>query len=227
MDLATLQAFEAEVERQVPGFRLAYKDESWSQKLLGKLMSPFNSGYLTSFTTTLGKTVYFPSREFYTRTPYHSFSILAHELVHLRDDQKHGLWFGVSYLMPQILFVPFLLAALLGLIWSAWSLLLLVPALACLAPWPAPWRAHWEGRGYAMTMAVTFWAWGSIMSNQKESIAKNFYGPNYFHMVWGKDKAMKLLEEKETLIVNGTLAQEEPYASVLAFMQNHGIRGGS
>ena len=50
------------IRRQVPGFKLAYKDESLFMKLLGVLTYPFNQRFMDGFITTIGTTVYFPDR---------------------------------------------------------------------------------------------------------------------------------------------------------------------
>ena len=42
--------------------RIAFKDESFLMKLLGFLLF-FTKEFMTRFTTTIGNTVYFPSRE--------------------------------------------------------------------------------------------------------------------------------------------------------------------
>lgn len=223
MNLKQVDQFLKVIEQQVPGFRLTFKDETLLHKVLGWLLKPFNPRYMTNFTTTLGKTVSFPSRTWYEENPSRAFSILAHELVHLVDYQTHGVWFSLSYLLPQLLALPLLLAGVLGLVWSWWGLLPLVLGLLCLIPFPAPWRAKWEGRGYAMSMAVTYWASGAIPGAQKEMIAHNFYGPSYYFMMWSKSASMALLQEKEVAIVTHTLETEPVYALVREFMRENGL----
>ncbi len=223
MDLKQVESFQKVIEQQIPGFRLKFKDESTSQKVLGLILRPFNPRYMTNFTTTLGKFVYFPSRAWYVENPSRAFSILAHELVHLVDYANHGLWFSASYLLPQLLALPLLLLGGLGLIWSWWGFVPLVLGLLCLIPFPSQWRSNWEGRGYAMSMAVTFWASGSIPGAQKEMIAKNFYGPSYYFMKWSKADAMGVLADKEAQIYAHTLESEPVYAIVLQFMRENGL----
>lgn len=223
MDLSQVTLFEKRIEEHVPGFKVIFKDESTLHRVIGFVTKPFNPKYMTNFTTTLGKTVSFPSRAWMESNPLRAFSILAHEFVHLADYQKHGVWFSLSYLLPQLLALPLFLLGGLGLLWTSWSLLLLVLGGLCLAPWPSPWRSRWEARGYAMSMAVTFWSTGAIPGAQKTLIAKNFYGPSYYYMTWGEDKALTLLNEKEEVVLRHIIEDEDVYFVVQAFMQEQGL----
>jgi hypothetical protein len=103
MDLATLREFEDVVRKLVPGFRIAYKDETPFQKLLGFFARPFNNGYMSRYTTTFYPVVYFPSKTDYETNIRGSFVVLAHEFIHLLDSAKHPVWFRLSYSLPQIL----------------------------------------------------------------------------------------------------------------------------
>lgn len=110
MDLSTLHAFEDHVRTYVPKFRVAFKDESVVQRILGFFVYPFNQQFMTNYTTTFYPVVYFPSRAAYEGSPDNSFSVLAHEMVHLLDTIRYPFWFRVSYALPQ-LFAVALLAA--------------------------------------------------------------------------------------------------------------------
>lgn len=104
-DLKALQDFEAVVSSKIPKFQVKFKDQSWFMKALGFLVYPFNPNFLKGYTTTIGKTVYFPSKANYEANPWKSFTVLAHEFVHLWDEVKHPLTFKISYLFPQVLAV--------------------------------------------------------------------------------------------------------------------------
>jgi len=224
MDLADLRAFEADTASVVPGFQLAWKDQSSFQKLLGAIMKPFNPNFMTSYTTTFYPKVFFPTKERYEGNPDSSFTTLAHERVHLLDTKASPLWFRLSYVYPQVLSVPLLLAGgVLAFFFGWWSLIAFGLGLACLAPWPAPGRVHWEQRGYAMTMAVTFWLTGDIPFARKDSIRKQFLTMAYFKMAWSTKAIDKWLSDTETSIRNGTLAANDPvYGDVLKFLQSRG-----
>lgn len=121
MDLRVLREFEAMVAREVPGFEVKFKDSSMWMKVIEFLVHPFNPKF-SLYTTTVGKTVYFPSRARYEGDPTHSMRTLAHEFVHLYDGKTNKL-FQVSYLFPQVV----ALVPVLGFALLAWMHLWLVP----------------------------------------------------------------------------------------------------
>ncbi len=112
VDLATLLAFEAKIRERIPGFSVRFKDESWLQKVLGFVSYPFNPKFMSFYTTTLGNTVWFPTRAFYEEQPRSSFGVLAHELVHLEDERTMGLLMPLGIIFPQVLGLIPLLAYL-------------------------------------------------------------------------------------------------------------------
>jgi hypothetical protein len=155
------------------GVTVRYKNESWLMKLIGALMF-FNRDFMRGFVTTIGETVYFPTREGVANNYHHSWSVLAHECVHANDYRENKALFMLGYVMPQGLA---LLALLAPVLWSWWPLL----ALVCLLPLPAPWRKESEMRGYAMSMAVIFWYGRSgIPQAEKARIAESFTGSEYY-----------------------------------------------
>ena len=114
MDLTILQKFEETIRKDIPDFKIVYKDQSKFMKLLGFLVYPFNPQFMDMFTTTIGNTIYFPTATSYTKSVASSLSILAHEYVHLYDSKPRSLWFKLSYLFPQILVVlPLIVTPLL------------------------------------------------------------------------------------------------------------------
>lgn len=155
--------------------KVRYKDESWLMKLIGKLMF-YNPDFSTHFITTLGETVYFPSRS-EVETDYQiAWEVLSHEAVHVEDyrNSKPKFLFMLKYMMPQILAVFALLAPVL---WSWWPLL----ALVFLLPLPAPWRRDIEMRGYAMSMAVWYWySRSGIPQALKSETVDHFTGAEYY-----------------------------------------------
>ena len=160
------------------GVKIRFKDESPFMQLCGKLAF-FNPSFMTSITTTIGDTIYFPSHKWLEESYGRAWRVLCHELVHVVDYRKQGKagWlFGGMYTMPQGLAA----LALLGLPLQSWWFLLF---LLLLAPLPAPWRKAAEMRGYAMSMAVRYWTFGGgIPQDLKEHITLNFVGPKYYFM---------------------------------------------
>jgi len=192
----TLQAV---IKKRVPKFKIKYKDESKWQKFIGKIAF-FNKGYMTDYTTTLGSTVYFPSREFVRESNMRAFKILAHEYVHILDRQKLPIVFELLYVFPQFLSM-FSLLAILSFFFGMWWLLSLV-ALLALLPWPAVGRTSIEMRGYAMNIAINIWRHGHLSANTKKWLTETFTGSNYYYM-WPYEDAVRLMiEDEEALVYN-------------------------
>ncbi len=222
MTLEKLLEFEAEIRKVIPKFEIRFKDESKLQKFLGLLVWLFNREYMTRYTTTLYPVVWFPSRAFYESRPKVSFTILAHELVHLLDTQKHPFWFRVSYLFPQVLALPAFLAIIpTAIVAGLWALLPLGIALVLLAPWPAPWRSFWEYRGYGMNLAVFQWSSSVAMEEMRDAIAGHFVTAGYYFMCWSRQTATAKLTEYVTAAREGALQQQEPYKQVYEFLSSN------
>lgn len=91
---------ESRLRAELPGFRIAYKDESRWQRAIATLVHPFNRRYLSDYTTVLGRTVWMPSRDWRARqSPYALVALLRHEAVHLRDMRRFPLIFPLTYVL--------------------------------------------------------------------------------------------------------------------------------
>lgn len=162
---------------EAPGFSLKFKNETALMRVLGALMF-FNPSFMTEYTTTIGRTVYFPSKQYVLDNQSTAFEILAHELVHMVDE-KSDKAYKIKYLFPQVLSILAFLSVFAFA--SSWALLFLIFLLALL-PLPAPWRKATELRGYTMSLAMLHWTGDSIDSNAVEYYAKQFTGPAYYFM---------------------------------------------
>ena len=98
------------IRKNIPGFKLGYKNESLLMRLLGVLTYPFNQAFMDGFITTIGTTVYFPSREHLTSRGDAAAEVLAHEFVHMWDSNRQWFRYNIGYLSPQIFFIPLLVA---------------------------------------------------------------------------------------------------------------------
>ena len=224
MDLQDLHAFESDIRTQVPGFQVAWKDTSWLQKLIGWILFPFNSTYMVNFVTTFYPTVYFPTQFEYEESPLNSFIVLAHERVHLLDTKASPFWFRFSYLLPQILFATLFPAGLVSVFFSWWvGCILFALATLSVLPWPSPWRTYWEKRGYAMTLAATYWTTGSLPSDLGPFILTNFLGWFYYKMSWSQSDMDRWLKDTSLSALNGTLAKDPIYGDVLSFLRSRGL----
>ena len=188
----------------------------------------FNKAFMTNFVTTIGYTVYFPSKEYIYNHNY-SLVTLAHEYRHAMDANKiTRVLFALLYLMPQILAVPSIIATLvlifhfiLGLTWSWWMLSIILPILFLL-PLPAYFRMKYEFYGYSMslfTLNELYKEQNLSIQNRKdllndfvEKYNKHFTGSNYYYM-WPfgvKDKLQKVVNRilSEEIISEDKIYQE-------------------
>lgn len=207
------------VKKEIPGFEVRYKNEHLSSKVLGVLAWIFNRRYMTDYTTTRYPHVYFPSRDFVKKSPTTAVKILAHELVHLVDRKRKGIWFSLSYALPQLAALVFLLVPITVAFVQPWwvALLTAIPALVCATPLPAYWRMQAELRGYSMSMAVNFWRYGSVTDDTMKWIAEEFTGWSYYKM-WPYEKDMtRRLAEALSRIEKNQLGS--PYFEVRKFVK--------
>lgn len=164
---------------EVPEFRIEFKEDSKLMHFLSLLLF-FNRGFMDKYITTLGSTIYFPTRAGFLAQQYSYVEVLAHELVHMKESSHRGrLQYSVSYLFPQILALLSLLTCLAPL--NPWFLLCLC-FLVFLAPIPSVSRCNIELNGYTMSLAVVFWRTGVITDADLDWTASQFTGPAYYWM---------------------------------------------
>ncbi len=185
-----------EAKLDFPKLDIKYKNESLFMKIIGKILF-FNKDFMTSYTTTIGNAVYYPSNTFTKSRPISSIIVLLHELVHIYDANKLSLpLFGCLYLFPQILV---LLA--LPLLFIKWKLFLF--SLLLILPIPAYFRMNFEKRAYLVSLYSLYRLSNKLNFNinldeQNETFLKNFKNKNYYWM-WpfsGLDKEFDLATEK-------------------------------
>ena len=217
-DKEILDELVATIKARLPKFDVKYKDESLFQRFLGFIMF-FNRAYMTQYTTTMFGKVYFISRAWVEANPKQAWKILAHEYVHLLDDDDHPVMFTLSYAFPQISALGALAA--LGAFWTPWALVALVFLLA-LAPWGSKGRTKAEMRGYAMSMTVNYWRYGSISQGTKDHVMSSFWGPNYYYMCRDKTYVEMEVNTIELQILKGQadmVTHPQAVADVLTVLQ--------
>lgn len=159
------------------GATIHYKPESRLMRVIGGILF-FNKAFMTRFTTTIGKKVYF-SQRFQSEWEHENKAcVLAHELVHVEDYIERPIQFTLGYLFPQILALFALLAfggfCNLNYLWFLLCLLFLLPI-------PSPGRATAEIRGYSVSMAIRKWL-GQYPDYEYRRFFRTFTGPNYYYM---------------------------------------------
>jgi len=171
-------ALDAKIKERVPGYKIKFKDESFLMKALDKILF-FNKDFITSVTTVIGKTVYFPRRDWFEENPGRYFYTLCHEYVHIMDYVRHPVLFTIGYLMPQALAI-LALGALFSFINPCFLWFLL--ALLCLAPLPSLVRAQAELRGFGMSIKARLWDGLNVSEEHLNYYVDLFTGPAYYFM---------------------------------------------
>jgi len=163
-----------------PKLQIRYKNESLFMKILGTILF-FNKGFMTDYITTIGLTVYYPSRTFVQTHTASADVVLLHELVHVKDAQRLTRpVFSAAYLFPQILA---LLA--LPLLLISWKLAL--PFLLFVLPIPAYFRMKFEKKAYltslyALKKLSTSLEFPPLLKSQEAFFINQFTGPAYYFM---------------------------------------------
>jgi len=216
VSMTRFDKFSSTLASSLPGFEVKYKDESIFMKILGKLLF-FNKDFMTRYATTIGNTVYFPSREFVESNQLSSIVTMAHEYRHARDSKKiTKVLFSIAYLLPQLL-APFML--FFGFI-SWWLAILLM--LLFLAPLPAYFRKTIELRGYIMSLFMyneIQKEFGFSEPVRKELLLSSankkdimFTGPSYYFMwPFGSED---LVEKVDDILSEKILSEDDIYSFV-------------
>lgn len=130
-------------------FTVKFKNESLFMKFLGTLMF-FNPNFMTHYITTIGKTIYFPSRQWVNDNKKSAKIIVLHENIHIMDAAKLTQpLFSLLYLLPQ-----WLVLVAIPLFFLHWFLALM--ALVFLLPLPAYFRMTFERRAYTFSIYGAF-----------------------------------------------------------------------
>lgn len=190
-DTQSFDALVNVIKRRVPDFQIKFKDESPFMKFLGKLLF-FNKGFMTTYTTTIGKTVYFPERAKFEANRGRYFKTLCHEYVHVMDYVQRPVRFILGYMFPQVLAL-LSLGAIFAFI-SPWFWLFLL-ALLFAAPIPSPGRAESEIRGYGMSCKVRVWKGEVLDANYLKWCADAFTTSAYYFMWPFRKNVEKRLRE--------------------------------
>ena len=185
-DQQMLNALQVKIKERVPEFEIIFKDQSGFMKFIGKLLF-FNKTFMTNYITTIGKKVYWPSKENFEKSSLGSFITLSHEYVHIMDYAANPVKFVLGYLFPQIISILAVFSVFAFI--SPWFLLFLVFLLS-LVPFPAPFRKEAEMRGYGMSVKLRSWLNGSVSEHQINSYVSNFSSSAYYFM-WPFEKNVK------------------------------------
>lgn len=183
-------------------------------KLLSFLLF-FNKNFMTSYTTTIGSTIYFPSKDTVLGRPTSSMITLMHELVHIYDAQKlNTLVFSLLYLTPQILSL-LLMPLFFVLPW--WLVLLMIMVL--VAPIPSFFRMKFEKRAYFVSLYVMHklsskFSFKLSLEAEKDSMLRQFKGADYYFM-WPFSSLEKEFDAGLLKIKNNQRPIEDPVFDII------------
>jgi len=196
-----------------PDLQIKYKDQSWFMKLIGAILF-FNKSFMTSFTTTIGSTVYFPTESSVKARPVSAAIVLLHEFIHIYDAKKISKpLFMFLYLTPQI----FVLLCL-PLFLISWKIALPLVILFSL-PIPSYFRMFFEKRAYLTSLyAVNALAirlnFKPLLAIQNENFIKLFNNSSYYFM-WPFDNLRKDFDDGVAKIKNGKRPFEDPVFNII------------
>ena len=229
-------ALVTEITEMHSSFSVKFKDESLYMRFLAVLVYPFNAQFLTDFTTTMGSTVYFPSKAALAKRWGSYARILAHEWVHIWDGEQRPLRFTVGYATDSkrarlAVFFTLLGAAAVSFvvraIWlSGWWAFLAGAALTSIAPWRAYWRAEAEYRGYAMGIAISYWKYLDVPDRVLEARVPTFTGMAYYRMDPSEKRVLARLEDIRESCWTGGIRQGPravPYVRVHEVLRGGGL----
>ena len=189
-------------KKYYPELQVKFKDESSFMKVLATLLF-FNKEFITKYSTTIGNTVYFPTKDYLKTKNIVNIITFLHELVHIEDAKRVGhILYSFLYLFPQILAV----LAIPLFFFNWWVALILFIVL--LAPLPAYFRMVFEKRAYFTSLYVaqrlgTRLKFNPLLEENKEIFLKQFKNSSYYFM-WifpnldkEFDQAVKKIEKGE------------------------------
>jgi hypothetical protein len=200
-------------QQYFPKLQIRYKDQSWFMKLIGTLLF-FNKSFMTSYTTTIGSTVYFPNEAFTKTRPVSAAVVLLHELVHVKDAQKISKpLFFFLYLFPQVL-APLSLLLLL----VSWKIAIPLFILFSL-PIPAYFRMYFEKRAYltslyALATLGKKMKFNPLLATQEQGFCTHFKDASYYFM-WPFSDVKKDLDDGVERVKAGQRPFEDPVFDIL------------
>ncbi len=200
-------------QKYFPDLSIKYKDNSKFMKFLGFLLF-FNRSFMTSYTTTIGSTVYFTTEDYTKTNPVSASVVLLHELVHVKDAKKLSkVLFGFLYLTPQILAV-----LALPLLFISWKIALPV-LLVFASPIPSYFRMLFEKRAYMVSLYCinalsTKYKFKPLLATQEEYFLNNFKGPSYYFM-WPFPGLKKDFDAALIKIKDGQRPFEDPIFDII------------
>lgn len=199
----------------LPDLQVKYKNESALMQCIGLFL---NKKFIYHYITTIGSTIYFPSRLSTRINPTRTNIMFLHELVHVKEAQKLSkLLFGFLYFFPQSLAI--LLLPLLCVDWR-----FIFPCLILLAPIPAFFRMQFEKRAYFVSLYVSYilgkrLKFNPVLDIKKEKFKNQFKNSSYYFM-WPFGNLDEEFNQAVEKIKSGRRPFEDPIFDMLDDLTN-------
>lgn len=183
-----------------PNLKIKYKNESSFMKLLSYILF-FNKKFMSKYVTTIGSTIYYPSKEYIEENEKRAVVILCHELMHLYQptynlskpaSKLDSIVTSFKYLTPQI----FAVFGFLGFLNPYLFLLFLF-----LLPLPSYYRYIMELEAYSITIYVNYKL--NLYTNL-DSIAEKLSKQDYYFTIPSKEIVLNDLETYNRYILSNT-----------------------
>lgn len=219
------ERFVDHIQEVTPGLRIVKKEDSRLMRFLAIILF-FNKGFMTEYTTTIGKTIYMPSQTL-SSSGTAIIVTLAHEAQHIWDFYRFRFMpipWAILYLFPQIL-APLALLSFLAVEYSNWWLVSL-SFLIFLAPLPAPFRMIIERRGYLVSLACCHWMWNNADSTTIENVVNQFTGWEYYKM-WPFYGSLTRWFKDELYFIKEGSFPSPVYRSALKFLRKEKLVQGN
>lgn len=209
-----------EIVRQFcPKFEVRDKENSWTQRLIGRLLGRWMPSYMTDFWTTIGFTTYRPSL---ARADGDQWMTVFHEGLHaVQAKRLTRPIFYLLYLFPVSL-APFLLALL------PFPMNLILGGIMLLPKLPDPFRFRFETRAYQVNLAIDFWMYGDevLRADNLAWYADQMLGPNYYFTWPFKESTYRTIKRMAQEVQTGAVFEGrdgEYFMSVYRFMIDEGL----
>lgn len=200
-------------QKYFPDLQIKYKDQSAFMKFIGTLLF-FTPAFMTTYTTTIGSTVYLPSSSFVNSRPVSAAIVLLHELVHINDSHKLSKpLFGFLYLVPQILAL-----FCLPLFLISWKIALPL-VLLFASPLPAYFRMYFEKRAYFTSLYSLYnlsirLNFKPLMASQEQFFVQQFKTSAYYFM-WPFNNIQNEFDDAIKAIQSGQRPFADPVFDII------------
>ena len=210
--MTRFEKFTAELSKDTP-IKIKYKNNSIFMIILSFILF-FNKDFISLYCTTIGNSVYYPTKNWVDKHDTEALLVISHEYVHIKDNIRMGKLYSIAYLFPQILSLFSIFSVFAFINPFAWFFILF---LIFLAPLPAPGRKNIEMKGYKMTLYTLYLLYSErkipldkillILYKNVEIMNVSFTGSGYYFMwPFGVQKELRLFVDE--MLINEPVSHE-------------------